>query len=214
MLSQIGTGSHRYNQGKVRMTYIPPGIHQDLYMYCETQGHDTPVYGLIKLAEHYSLGSAKYPDAVAENGHTFPNWAKGQLFDSMLINSTMRHLYAYRAGEEHDMDFGSHHLIAAAWGFCCLHHQFINYDLYKQYDDRMWVGFSVANIDNESLISLLSAVQVQAEPEDAAILLTRAVYVALATFEEYAPEPDLNFTVNVARLEAIKSKNYGTPNTA
>lgn len=215
-IQDIGGGSARYNGNKIRMSYIPPAIVNDTIQYCNQNDLSVPIRGMVKLAEHYSLGSAKYPDGPSVNGFTYPNWAKGQLFDSMLINSTLRHLYAYCNGEQYDADFGSHHLIAVAWGIACLHHQFVNFEAYKQFDDRMWVGFRVTlhgTLPDESKwIQSLNLVQIIDNPLVCATLLTIAFTTILNHFETVVKE-DLTFTIDSDRLENIKNKNYGKPVT-
>lgn len=216
MTSNVGTGSQRYNSGKVRMTYIPPAIQMSLQDYCASIDVNIPVHALVALAEHYVLGATKYPDSVNEQGFSFPNWAKGQYFDLMLMNSLLRHLYAFKAGEALDPDFGSHHLIAVAWGIACLHHQFTNYELYKQYDDRMWVGFGYYNTtiapERDEIVQLLMMVSVEEDPRQACNMLVEAFYHTLAAYQwELHHEEPLNFNVSKERLQKIKSKDYGVP---
>lgn len=218
-IDAIGSGSKRYNQGKVKMSYIPPKTQFDLLHFVETGTYELPVRGLIRLAEHFSLGVAKYPDEIV-NGVAFPNWAKGQNFDSMLINCVLRHYYAWAAGEEVDEDFGSHHLIAVAWGLCCLHHQFSNYDLYKQFDDRMWTGFSFSDVpdyDNESrllIMDSLQKIQTSTDAKQCATLCITALFDVLSLYESEQNDLKLNFKIDVERLNKIKNKDYGTPTTA
>ena len=207
----IGNGSARYNQNKIRMSYIPPAIVNDLVELCWNRNIEVPLRGLTKLAEHYSLGSAKYPDGPSVNGFTYPNWAKGQLFDAMLINSTLRHLYAYMNGEKYDLDFGSHHLIAVAWGVSCLHHQFANYDAYCLFDDRMWTGFSI-KYHTTAILTKFNLVQIEENPTTCCEMLTEILADTLILFE-LDEKSDLTFTMDAARLESIKSKDYGKPIT-
>lgn len=209
-IKDVGIGSHRYNMNKVRMTYIPPAIQAQLYQYCIDNNLKLPAVGLIKLAEHYSLGSAKYPDAESTNGFTFPNWAKGQLFDGMLMNSILRHAYAYAAGEKVDPDFGSHHLTAVAWGLSCLHHQFSNYALYHNFDDRMWKGFYTFDVEEDNLISVLMYIQTSINIDYTLYLLTKQLYLTLVIIENDS-DKEINFTIDNERLEKIKNKDYGKP---
>ena len=207
--SDVGSGSQRYNQNKIRMTYLPPALVNDLIAQCAIENTRLPVVGLAKLAEHFSLGSAKYPDALSDNGFTFPNWAKGQLFDAMLLNSTLRHYYTYLGGEEYDSDFGSHHLIAVAWGVACLHHQFTNYDAYSKFDDRMWVNFSVESVE-DNILSNLNIIQVEFNERTCAYLATCICLAALKQFEKDT-FADLTFTMDVERLQKVKNTDYGKP---
>lgn len=215
-IQDIGSGSARYNGNKVRMSYIPPAIVNDTIKYCNQNDLNVPIRGLVKLAEHYSLGSAKYPDGPSVSGFTYPNWAKGQLFDGMLINSTLRHLYAYYDGEQYDIDFGSHHLIAVAWGLACLHHQFVNFEAYKEFDDRMWVGFRTTVHENLSekskWIQTLNLLQVIDNSFICTTLLTTTFVSILKHFETVVNE-DLTFTIDSIRLENIRNKDYGKPIT-
>jgi len=208
-IQDIGGGSARYNGNKIRMSYIPPAIVNDTIQYCNQNGLSVPIRGMVKLAEHYSLGSAKYPDGPSVNGFTYPNWAKGQLFDSMLINSTLRHLYAYCNGEQYDADFGSHHLIAVSWGIACLHHQFVNFEAYKQFDDRMWVNFSVESVE-DNILSNLNIIQVEFNERTCAYLATCICLAALKQFEKDT-FADLTFTMDVERLQKVKNTDYGKP---
>lgn len=207
--SDIGSGSQRYNQNKIRMTYLPPALINDLIVLCNASATNLPVVGLTKLAEHFSLGSAKYPDGPSNNGFTFPNWAKGQLFDAMLLNSTLRHYYAWLGGEEYDSDFGSHHLIAVAWGVACLHHQFTNYDAYSKFDDRMWVNFSVESVE-DNILSNLNIIQVEFNEKTCAYLATCVCLASLKQFEKDTLA-ELTFNIDVERLQKIQNTNYGKP---
>lgn len=207
--SDVGSGSQRYNQNKIRMTYLPPALINNLIVLCEAEETNLPIIGLAKLAEHFSLGSAKYPDGPSTSGFTFPNWAKGQLFDAMLLNSTLRHYYAYLGGEEYDSDFGSHHLIAVAWGVACLHHQFTNYDVYSKFDDRMWVGFRTEAVEN-NILSNLNIIQVEFNEKICAYLATCICLAALKQFEKDT-FADLTFTMDVERLQKVKNTDYGKP---
>lgn len=217
-IEDVCGGSHRYNQGKVRVSYIPPSAINDLVNYEIDYLEKLPIRGLVKLAEHFSLGSSKYPDGPSKNGFSFPNWAKGQLFDSFLINSTERHILGYLSGEEYDKDFGSHHLIAVAWGAACLNHQFNNYEIYKSFDDRMWTGFSfndkynslLVNKSDAFLLHLLTKIQVEPNIDKAIEHTTKLLWLALSLFE-VLDKSELTFIVDANRLEVIKNKQYGTP---
>lgn len=205
--NDVGSGSLRYNSNKVRMTYIPPSVAATLNSFCNINEYVLPVNGLVKLAEHYSLGSAKYPDMPSVDGYTFPNWAKGQNFDSMLLNSILRHTYAYISGEQKDTEFGSHHLTAVAWGLCALYHQFENYELYRQYDDRMWLGFKPPVVDEHDILSVLSYVQTSTNHEYILQLLIKQLYDVLVIIESESAST-LSFYIDSERLNKIKSQNY------
>lgn len=231
----VGTGSQRFNNGKVRMSYIPPSIINNTLAL---KAH-APVFGLVKLAEHFSLGAVKYPNHKTEDGHEFPNWAKGQYFDSMLINSALRHAYAYEFGEIYDNDFNSHHLIATAWGLAALHHQFTHYDLYQAFDDRMWVGFDTENaskwsdsefgikqrigkdtedVNYHSPISVLHTIQTLHIDKKHTILtsITKCFINCLEIVELDLchNRSTIDFKIDEDRLKELQSKDYGVPTTA
>lgn len=209
----VGTGSARFNSNKVRMSYIPAQTQADFLNYCEIKNLVVPVRGLVRLAEHFSLGSAKYPDEKTERGHGFPNWAKGQLFEKMLIDSMLRHYYAWLAGESIDPDFGSHHLIAIAWGWSCLYHQFSNYDIYKQYDDRMWIGFNQPKISPVEISHELFSIQTCGYTDICMEICLEGLYDTLVNYQLTTDDlnESISFKIDSERLEKIKATNYGTP---
>lgn len=211
----VGTGSARFNSNKVRMSYIPAQTQADFLTYCSNEQLIVPVCGLVRLAEHYSLGAAKYPDEKNERGHGFPNWAKGQLFERMLIDSMLRHYYAWFAGESIDPDFGSHHLIAIAWGWSCLYHQFANYELYNKYDDRMWVGFSEPELSVTDFSYEIFRLQTCSDSDDAKRICLHGLYKTLSQYELSTEEENpISFKIDSVRLEKIKTTDYGTPTKA
>jgi len=218
MTKNVGEGSLRFNTGKVRMTYIPPAMQIALPNFCRSENLTVPIRGLVALAEHFTLGATKYPDEVSESGVPFPNWAKGQLFDKMLLNSTLRHVYAFYEGESLDSDFGSHHLIAAAWGIVCLHHQFSNYELYKDFDDRMFVGFNDEYVlfqDNFPIICKLMSVSTQKDLVKVKQRLVSACFDALSGFQSTTEHSGATtYTVDSNRLEKIKNTDYGIATSA
>jgi hypothetical protein len=106
--------SLRYNTTKVEFTGISPST-------------------IIELMKHTTYGSLKYPNTP----DGVPNWALGQK-KSTLVNSAMRHIMAYLAGEMYDNDFpDSMHLTAAMWNLMVLIHQDLEPDKYKDFDD-LW----------------------------------------------------------------------------
>ena len=64
-----------------------------------------PAEFLFALATHYGKGARKYDDR---------NWEKGYKW-GLSYAALMRHLEAWRMGEDKDPETGSHHLVAAAW---------------------------------------------------------------------------------------------------
>lgn len=64
-----------------------------------------PADALRQLARHFGVGAKKYDD---------DNWTRG--YDWRLtFAAANRHAEQFRAGESHDPETGSHHLIAFAW---------------------------------------------------------------------------------------------------
>ena len=76
----------RYNKYKARFDLLQPEA-------------------LYALAEHYGKGAEKYAER---------NWEKGTEWN-VPYASMMRHIMAWQAGEDHDPENGTHHMIAAAW---------------------------------------------------------------------------------------------------
>lgn len=210
-VKQIGEGSKRYNTNKIRVSYIPASLQEALLRFCRDNGYTLPVSSIMALGEHFSLGSVKYPDETTEDGFPFPNWAKGQYFESMLSNCILRHIYAFESGEEYDIDFGSHHLIAASWGFACLYHQFANYPLYASFDDRLWVSFHKKaewEMKDEPLYYILSILQ-ESDPIVCEELALKGCFRCLE--KTWLP---LRFVIDEKRLNKIKETDYGTPTIA
>lgn len=82
-----------------------------------------PAEAARQLALHFGVGAKKYDD---------DNWLRG--YDWRLtFAAANRHAEQYRAGETHDPETGSHHLIAFAWHMLVLD-EFSR--LYPQYDTR------------------------------------------------------------------------------
>lgn len=197
------------------MSYIPAQTQSDFLNYCTVGNLIVPVRGLVRLAEHFSLGAAKYPDEKTERGHGFPNWAKGQLFERMLIDSMLRHYYAWLDGEAIDPDFGSHHLIAISWGWSCLYHQFANYDLYKQYDDRMWVGFNRPKLSVTDFSYDIFSLQTCSDSDVAQEICLQGLYKTLLRYEiETHTQDPISFKIDSVRLDKIQKTDYGTPTKA
>jgi hypothetical protein len=82
-----------------------------------------PADALRQLAKHFGVGARKYDD---------DNWLRG--YDWRLsFAAANRHAEQFRAGETHDPETGSHHLIAFAWHMLVLD-EFTRW--YPQYDTR------------------------------------------------------------------------------
>ena len=76
----------RYNKYKARFDLLPPEA-------------------LYALAEHYGKGAEKYSER---------NWELGTDWN-VPFASMMRHAIAWQAGEDHDPENGTHHMISVAW---------------------------------------------------------------------------------------------------
>lgn len=206
MTKEVDGNSMRYNSDKIVYSNVPPSIVQDFF------GLGTMcLNGYKALAEHYTLAAAKYPNAKAGN-HSFPNWAKGQLFESFVIDSMLRHFLSYENGEAIDAEFGSHHLISVAWGAASLHHFFSNYELYKEFDDRKWVGFESGGDD--TIINLILRVQTTKDIE-VAIASSFQIFVNVLVLFEMVADVEtfdesglISQRVNKERLERVKQMKF------
>lgn len=212
MTKEIDGNSARYNNNKVVYSNIPPVLLSRMF----NDGLSfIPYRPLNKLAEHFTLAEIKYPNAEAGNGHTFPNWAKGQLFESFVIDSMYRHLMAYNSGEVNDPDFGTHHLISVAWGAAVLYHFFSHYDLYKEFDDRKWVGFTNFGSRSESIMDYLTYVQTSDNIEGILTQLYSLFFSVLMLSEkDFDNSEPISYKVDAERLEKIRNTDYGQKKTA
>lgn len=219
MKQKVDGLSLRYNSNKVVMSNIPPSVLGHLARFDDY----LPIVGFEKLGEHYTIAEAKYPSEATEDGSLFPNWAKGQLMESFLIDSALRHYYAYLNGEDFDPDFGSHHMVAVAWCGCALHHYFSNYEVYSKFDDRKWKGFyfdkSTINVEANVLdvvSTTLSFLQVSTDIKRCIdisfYLILSALWLVEKDYEENGYES--TFRVDAERLEKVKATNYGQAQTA
>lgn len=94
-----------------------------------------PAKAHIELATHYGHGAEKYTERddagnVTHDGAN--NWRLGYEW-SKSIAALERHLLAFKAGEDYDEEFGSKHVIAAAW-HCLTLATFM--DEFPEFDDR------------------------------------------------------------------------------
>lgn len=101
----------KYDTGKTMLSLVPAGP-------------------LVELAKVYTLGAKKY---------TPYNWANGFAF-SRVESAMMRHLMRWWDGEELDPDDGQHHLDSVAWGAFTLRHFMLDYEKYREFDDRVLKG--------------------------------------------------------------------------
>lgn len=80
---------------------------------------------LRELAEHYGKGAAKYGAKNYLKGY---EWSKN-------VAALMRHLEAWRMGEDIDPENGSPHLVAVAWHAFTLELFRLHPERYGQYND-------------------------------------------------------------------------------
>lgn len=82
-----------------------------------------PGYPLMRLAEVYTIGAAKYAD---------DNWRKGISY-KRIFAAMMRHAWKWFMGETFDSVDGQHHLASVAWGAFTL----MEYEItHSEFDDR------------------------------------------------------------------------------
>lgn len=113
--------------------------------------HDLiPVGQIRELALHYGAGAEKYTERDADGKVTHDganNWQLGYDW-SLSYAAAQRHLTAFWAGEDLDSEFGSKHLIAAAW-HCFTMAWFMDYR--PDFDDRL----------KDPILSVLSSFRAQ-----------------------------------------------------
>lgn len=97
----------RYNSDKTRWSLIPSEV-------------------ISELADHYTRGAKKYFDE---------NWRNGLSFND-TYDCAMRHIHAWKMGEERDEETGSRHLIAAIWNLVALVYFSMYPTRYGKFDDR------------------------------------------------------------------------------
>jgi hypothetical protein len=97
----------RYNKDKTRWSLVPFEV-------------------LAEIADHYTRGAKKYEDE---------NWRKGLSFND-TFDCAMRHIHAWKMGEEYDEETGSRHLIAAIWNLMALVYFCMYPTGYGRFDDR------------------------------------------------------------------------------
>lgn len=123
--------ARRYNSGKLRY-----GLISDI--------------ALKELAKVYTAGADKYTikdkdGKIIDDGSN--NWRKG-LPVSHLIDSTMRHIQAFKEGEDFDKELGTYHLANAAWNIFTMLDQYKNH---PEKDDRirprkLRIGLDIDNV--------------------------------------------------------------------
>jgi len=111
-------GGNKFDDGKLRYDLIP-------------------VFPLRELARVYTIGAKKYADR---------NWELGLKY-SRILGALMRHLEAYRGGEDIDPEGGQHHLSSVAWCAFAL----IEYgQTHPELDDR--VGPKIEKSDGQEYV--------------------------------------------------------------
>lgn len=94
-----------------------------------------PAKAHLELARHYGEGAEKYTERDDKGNVTHDganNWRLGYEW-SKSIAALERHLLAFKGGEDYDDEFGSKHIIAAAW-HCLTLATFM--DEHPRFDDR------------------------------------------------------------------------------
>lgn len=100
----LPSGGKKNDTGKLRMDLIPG-------------------YPLMRLAEVYTIGAAKYAD---------DNWRSGISY-KRIFAALMRHAWKWFMGETHDPQDGQHHLSSVAWCAFTL----MEYEISRpEFDDR------------------------------------------------------------------------------
>lgn len=90
-----------------------------------------PIDALWELGRVYTKGAIKYADW---------NWSKGLKY-SRVYAALLRHLFTWWwAKEQNDPETTCHHLASVAWAAFTLMHYDMNYEMYKNYDNRPNVG--------------------------------------------------------------------------
>jgi hypothetical protein len=215
----------RYNQSKTEFHLIPPSVKNmvlsELINLTYKFNIPFPIKGLIHWSDRYSFGAAKYPNAMGDNGnYSMPNWALGQSFMKMYIACIYRHYYAYLSGEILDRDFvSSPHLSAVAWNLAALLHQFNNYEIYSEFDDRSWVGFSHGQLSTEftdckiqnlqTLGSIIAIVESSNDINDIKNVLVMGIILCLFLMEKDESDSSFEMLIHQEELDNIKAKAYG-----
>jgi hypothetical protein len=94
-----------------------------------------PARAHLELALHYGHGAQKYTEYDEQGNMTHEggnNWRLGYEW-SKSIAALERHILAFKDGEDFDEEFGSKHVIAAAW-HCLTLATFM--DEHPEFDDR------------------------------------------------------------------------------
>lgn len=126
----------RFNKGKTRYELIPPNALKALADVYTRGAHKYSVYKdssgrLIDGKDIPFEDSPKY-ELVEDGVH---NWRKGMSWTG-IMDSTKRHIEAFRLGEDFDEEMSTYHLGNAAWGLFTLLEY---YKIAPQFDDRIHI---------------------------------------------------------------------------
>jgi len=114
-------GGNKKDAGKLRMDLIPG-------------------YPLMRLAEVYTIGAAKYAD---------DNWRKGISY-KRIFAAMLRHAWKWFMCETFDGVDGQHHLASVAWAALTL----MEYEItHPEFDDRPRDVATHANLSKEKTLA-------------------------------------------------------------
>ena len=110
----------RFNKGKTRHALIPPNFKEALADVYTKGAHKYSIYmdksgNKIKgeYIPHKDVGNYELIEDASDN------WRKGQTWMECM-DSVMRHIEAWKSGEDFDQELGTYHLANAAWGLASL----------------------------------------------------------------------------------------------
>jgi len=85
-----------------------------------------PLKAMTEVAKVYQMGAEKYAPG---------NWKRGLRY-SRIYNAMMRHLIAWKEGEDNDPESHLNHLAHVAWGCLALIYYSLKSPEYEKLDDR------------------------------------------------------------------------------
>jgi hypothetical protein len=145
------SSARRYNNGKLRYSLLPHRPIRDIVDVYTRGAHKYTIYedeeGNTIYGKDISLAQAGNLRVVDDGAD---NWRKGQDWTKSM-ESVKRHIAAWDAGEDIDLDLGTYHLANAAWGLLSL----LEYNYTKrEFDDRnkALVGFKKFGFDIDSVL--------------------------------------------------------------
>jgi hypothetical protein len=113
-------GAKRYNKGKSRHVLLPPFAKEALADVYTRGAHKYSVYkdpsGKLIQGKDFPFSDVGKYELIEDASN---NWRLGQ--DWMgCMDSAMRHIEAWKSGEDFDSELGTYHLANAAWGLFSL----------------------------------------------------------------------------------------------